>query len=157
MDKKKISIVLMLRQYLGNAERKYVKQEKKAFVLVATTNIPAGTPIDETMVKFDAVPEQYVQPKAISSQSLAIGKRAVADIFPGEQIMASKLTIAVKDASMSNRTPQGKRAMTITVPWLQAVGGKVRAGDYVDMVGVFPYNAQIDGKKVTEFVSVSWC
>jgi Flp pilus assembly protein CpaB len=165
MDKKKISIVLafvlavagvlLLRQYLMNAEKKYVRQEKKAFVLVATANIPSGTTIDETMVKFDAVPEQYVQPKAISSQSLAIGKRAVADIFPGEQIMQSKLTIAVKDTSMSMRTPAGKRAMTITIPWLQAVGGKVRAGDYVDLVGVFPYNAQIDGKKVTEFVSVT--
>jgi Flp pilus assembly protein CpaB len=165
MDKKKISIVLafvlalagvlLLRQYLSNAERKYVKQEKRAFVLFATVNIPAGTIIDETMVKFDAVPEQYVQPKAISSQTLAIGKRAIADIFPGEQILQSKLTITVKDTSMSMRTPQGKRAMTITMPWLQAVGGKVRAGDYVDMVGVFPYNAQIDGKKVTEFVSVT--
>jgi Flp pilus assembly protein CpaB len=146
---------LLLRQYLSGAERKYVKQEKKAFVLFATANIPAGTTIDETMVKFDAVPEQYVQPKAINSQSLAIGKRAVADIFPGEQIMQSKLTIAVKDTSMSMRTPQGRRAMTITMPWLQAVGGKVRAGDFVDVVGVFPYNAQIDGKKVTEFVSVT--
>ncbi len=165
MDKKKISIVLafvlavagvmMLRQYLSQAERKYVKEEKKAFVLVATTNIPAGTPLDETMVRFDAVPEQYVQPKAISSQSLAMGKRAVADIFAGEQILSSKLTLAVKDTSMAMRTPQGKRAMTITMNWLNVVGGKVRAGDYVDVVGVFPYNAQIDGKSVTESVSVT--
>jgi Flp pilus assembly protein CpaB len=165
MDKKKISIVLafvlalsgvlLLRQYLSDAEKKYVKQERKAYVLFATTNIASGSTIDETMFKVDAIPEQYVQPKALTSPSLAVGKRVIADIFQGEQIMATKLTIAVKDTSMSMRTPAGKRAMTITIPWLQAVGGKVRAGDYVDIVGVFPYNAQIEGKRVTEFVSVT--
>jgi pilus assembly protein CpaB len=165
MDKKKLSIILslvlatmgavMISNYLSQTEKKFVKEEKKAYVLVATVNIPAGTTIDETMVKFDAVPEKYIQPKALNSQSLAIGKRAIADIFPGEQIMSTKLTLAVKDTSLAMRTPQGKRAMTVTIPFLSAVGGKVRPGDYVDVVGNFPYNAQVDGKQVTEIVSVT--
>ncbi|HQP92178.1 MAG TPA: Flp pilus assembly protein CpaB [Candidatus Omnitrophota bacterium] len=165
MDKRKLSIVLavvlalmgvvMIRNYISQTEKKFVKEEKKAYVLIASTNIPAGTTIDETMIKFDAVPEKYVQPKAISSQSLAVGKRAVADILPGEQIMSTKLTISVKDTSLAMLTPQGKRAMTITMPFLSAVGGKVKRGDYVDLVGTFPYNAQVDGKTVTELVSVT--
>jgi pilus assembly protein CpaB len=165
MDKKKISIVLavvlalmavvMVRNYISQTEKKFVKEEKKAYVLVATGSISAGTTIDETMVKFEAIPERYVQPKAISSQSLVVGKRAVVDILPGEQIMATKLTITVKDTSLAMRTPQGKRAMTLVIPFLSAVGGKVRPGDYVDMVGTFPYNAQVDGKAVTELVSVT--
>lgn len=165
MDKKKLSIILavvlalmavvMVRNYIAQTEKKFVKEEKKAYVLVATVNIPAGTTIDETMVKFEAVPEKYVQPKAISSQSLVVGKRAVVDILSGEQIMATKLTITVKDTSLAMRTPQGKRAMTLVIPFLSAVGGKVRPGDYVDVVGTFPYNAQVDGKAVTELVSVT--
>ncbi len=165
MDKKKLSIILalvlasmgavMIRNYIAQTEKKFVREEKKAYVLIAATNIPAGTTIDETMVKFDAVPERYIQPKAINSQSLVIGKRAIADIFPGEQIMSTKLTLAVKDTSLAMRTPQGKRAMALTVPFLSAVGGKVRPGDYVDMVGTFPYNAQVDGKQITEMVSVT--
>lgn len=165
MDKRKLSIVLavvlalmgvvMVRNYISQTEKKFVKEEKKAYVLVATTNIPAGTTIDETMIKFDAIPEKYVQPKALSSQSLAVGKRTVADIFPGEQIMSTKLTITVKDMSLAMLTPQGKRAMTITMPFLSAVGGKVKRGDYVDLVGTFPYNAQVDGKTMTELVSVT--
>ena len=165
MDKRKISIILavvlamagvvMIRNYISQTEKKFIKEEKKAFVLVATTNIPAGTTMDETMVKFDAIPEQYVQPKAVFSQSLVVGKRAMADILPGEQIMATKLTIAVKDTSLSMRTPQGKRAITVIIPILSAVGGKVRPGDYVDVIGTFPYTAQVDGKPVTELVSVT--
>jgi len=147
--------VVMVRSYISQTEKKFVKEEKKAFVVVATANIPAGTTIDETMIRFEGIPEQYVQPKAISSQSLAVGKRAVTDIFPGEQIMSTKLTLAVKDSSLAMRTPQGKRAMTLTIPLLSAVGGKVRPGDYVDVVGIFPYNSQIDGKVVTEMVSVT--
>ncbi len=165
MDKRKLSIVLavvlalmgvvMVRNYISQTEKKFVKEEKKAYVLIATTNIPAGTTIDETMIKFDAIPEKYVQPKALSSQSLAVGKRAIVDIFPGEQIMSTKLTITVKDMSLAMLTPQGKRAMTITMPFLSAVGGKVKRGDYVDLVGTFPYNAQVDGKTMTELVSVT--
>ncbi|HAJ57682.1 MAG TPA: Flp pilus assembly protein CpaB [Candidatus Omnitrophica bacterium] len=165
MDKKKLSIILavvlalmgvvMVRNYISQTEKKFVKEEKKAYVLIATTSIPLGTTIDETMVKFDAIPERYVQPKAISSQSLVIGKRAMADILPGEQIMSTKLTITVKDQSLAMRTPQGKRAMTFVIPYLSAVGGKVRPGDYVDLVGTFPYNAQVDGKTITELVSVT--
>jgi pilus assembly protein CpaB len=165
MDKRKISIILavvlamtavfMLRNYISQTEKKFVKEEKKAYVLVATANINAGTTIDESMVKFDAIPEKYVQPKAISSQSLVIGKRAIADIFPGEQIMSTKLTIAIKDTSLSMRTPQGRRAMTMTLSILSAVGGKVRPGDYIDVMGTFPYNQQVEGKSITELVSVT--
>lgn len=165
MDKRKLSIILavvlallavfMVRNYISQTERKFIKEEKRGFVLVATTNIPSGTTIDETMVKFDSIPEKYIQPKAISSQSLAIGKRAMADIFPGEQVLASKLTIAVRDMSLAMKTPAGKRAMSITLPFLSALGGKIRQGDYVDVMGMFPYDSQIDGKKLTENVSVT--
>ena len=165
MDKRKISIILalalalvavvMLRNWISQTEKKYVKEEKKAYVLEALTNIPAGTTIDGTMIRFDTVPERYVQPKAVNSEALVIGKRAIADIFAGEQIMSSKLTITVKDTSVAMRTPQGKRAITITISALSAVAGKVKMGDYVDIIGSFPYNAQVNGKTVTEMVSVT--
>ncbi len=165
MDKKKISIILaivlaamavvMVRNYISRAEKKFIKEEKKAYVLVAAKNIPAGTTLDETMVRFDPIPVKYVQPKAINSQSLAVGKRAIADIFEGEQVLMSKLTIAVKNTSLAMRTPQGKRAITLTIPRLSAVGGKIRTGDYIDVIGTFNYTSQVDGKTVSEPVSVT--
>jgi pilus assembly protein CpaB len=165
MDKKKISIiaaavlalvaVIGVQRYIASMEKQYVREEKKAFVLIATTTIPAGGTIDETMVKFESVPEKYLQPKAVNSQSLAVGRRTVAEILPGEQILATKLTLQARESSLAMRTPQGKRAMAITINPLAAVGGKVRAGDYVDLVGIFPYNAQVNGKTVTELVSVT--
>ena len=122
---------------------------------MASTNIPAGTTIDATMIHPEAVPERYVQPKAVDRDLFVIGKRAIVDIFAGEQIMSSKLTLAVKDTSVAMRTPQGKRAITITIPALSAVAGKIKMGDYVDIIGTFPYNAQVNGKTVTEMVSVT--
>ncbi|MGE5279973.1 MAG: Flp pilus assembly protein CpaB [Deltaproteobacteria bacterium] len=165
MDKKKISVILGVllavfavigaRTYIASLEKKYVREEKKAYVFIATVQIPAGTVIDETMIKPVAIPEKYVQPTAVDSQSMITGKRAVATIYPNEQIMASKLTITVKNTTLAMRTPQGKRAMTITINPLDAVGAQIRPGDYVDVVGIFPYNAQVDGKTVTEPVSVT--
>lgn len=165
MDKRKISIILgavlgfvavvLIRNYISQTERKYIREEKKAYVLIATQAVAVGATIDESMMKMEAVPEKYVQPNAINSPSVAAGKRALAAISPGEQIMSSKLTLAVKDTSLAMRTPQGKRAITITVPPLSAVGGKIRPGDYIDLIGTFPYNAQVDGKTVTEMVSVT--
>ncbi len=165
MDKRKISIILalvlaltgvfMVRNYISQTEKKFVKEEKKGYAVIAKAYIPAGTTIDESMLAFATIPEKYLQPKFLNSMSLAVGKRAMADIFEGEQIMSTKLTLAVKDSSLAMRTPQGKRAITLTIPFLSAVGGKIRAGDYVDMIGAFPYNSQIDGKVVTELVSVT--
>lgn len=165
MDKRKISIIMavvlalvavvMVRNYISQTEKKYIREEKKAYVLVATQPIAAGATIDESMMKMEAIPEKYVQPNAVNSPSLAAGRRAAAAIAPGEQIMTTKLTLAVKDTSLAMRTPQGKRAITITVPFLAAVGGKIRTSDYVDVIGTFPYNAQVDGRTVTEMVSVT--
>jgi Flp pilus assembly protein CpaB len=165
VDKRKISIIMavvlalvavvMVRNYISQTEKKYIREEKKAYVLVATQPIAAGATIDESMMKMEAIPEKYVQPNAVNSPSLAAGRRAAAAIAPGEQIMTTKLTLAVKDTSLAMRTPQGKRAITITVPFLAAVGGKIRTSDYVDLIGTFPYNAQVDGRTVTEMVSVT--
>ena len=136
-------------------EESPLRSRQKAYVEVASTNIPAGTTIDATMIHPEAVPERYVQPKAVDRDLFVIGKRAIVDIFAGEQIMSSKLTLAVKDTSVAMRTPQGKRAITITIPALSAVAGKIKMGDYVDIIGTFPYNAQVNGKTVTEMVSVT--
>ncbi len=165
MDKRKLSIILavvlavtavvMVRGYISQTEKQFIKEERKAYVVVATANIPTGATIDESMITIAAVPENYVQPKALSSTSMVVGKRAIADIFPGEQLMSTKLTIATKDTSLAMRTPQGKRAITMTIPYLSAVGGKVRQGDYVDVMGTFPYNQQVGGQTTTELVSVT--
>ena len=79
MDKKKISIILGVllavfavigaRTYIVSLEKKYVREEKRGFVLVASAQIPSGTIIDETMVKFESVPVKYIQPRALNSQS----------------------------------------------------------------------------------------
>lgn len=166
MDKRKISIILaavlaliavvMVRNYISQTEKKYIKEEKKAYVVLATQPIALGSVIDESMLRIEAVPEKYVQPNAISSPSLAAGKRALAPIATDEQIMTTKLTLAAsKDMSLAMSTPPGKRAITITIPPLAAVAGKIRPRDYVDVIGTFPYNAQVDGRTVTEMVSVT--
>jgi Flp pilus assembly protein CpaB len=77
VDKRKLSIILavvlalvavvMVRNYISQTEKKYIKEEKKAYVLVATQAIAAGATIDESMMKMEAIPEKYVQPNAINS------------------------------------------------------------------------------------------
>jgi Flp pilus assembly protein CpaB len=52
-------------------------------------------------------------------------------------------------ASLSMKVPQGKRAVTVTVD--NPVGGMIRAGDHVDIVGLVPVPAMgADGKQTIQ-------
>jgi pilus assembly protein CpaB len=168
VDKRKISIVLavvcalvglfLLKNWISSTESKFNKTEQQGWCLVAAVDIPTGATIDATMVRPQSVAVKYLQKRAVNSEALVMGKRALVAISAGDQILTTNIaSLAAREsnATMATQTPAGKRATAVTIPILSAVAGKVRPRDYVDVVGSFPYNIQVDGKTVTEMVTVT--
>jgi len=137
-------------------KQKYKIQLEETTVVVASQNIPKGATILPSMLKQTRFPLQYIQPGVIQNPNAAVGKIAVTDIVRDEQILPTKLTTVKRvDDSLAVRLPTGKRAFTIKIEPLMAVGGEIKAGDYIDIIGNFPYTQNVDGKAVTENVSVT--
>ncbi|MFC1646404.1 Flp pilus assembly protein CpaB [Candidatus Omnitrophota bacterium] len=148
--------VVMVNAYLNREKQKYQLQLQQTQVVVATKHIPKGTTILPQMIKPIGFPVKYMQPGVLNNPNIAVGKIAAVDILQNEQVLQTKLTTVRKvQDSLAVRLPQGKRAFTIDITPLMAVGGDIKAGDYIDIIGSFPYTQNIDGKPVTENVSVT--
>jgi pilus assembly protein CpaB len=148
--------VVMVNAYLNREKQKYQISLQETQVVIASEFIPKGATIIPKMVRPISYPVKYIQPSAIDNPNSAVGKIAVADIMQNEQILSTKLTTIRKTQdSLAVRLPQGKRAFTIDITSLMAVGGEVKTGDYIDIIGSFPYTQNLGGKAVTENVSVT--
>jgi Flp pilus assembly protein CpaB len=127
-------------------------------VLVAAREIPAKTTLTAADLKLQEFNLDAKPLAAMSEASQALGKITVQSISTGEPILPSKFsdpknpTFVVIPASFigPDGAPQPNspnfRAMSITVPDPQAVGGVVVAGDSVDML----FTLQFDPAKVLQ-------
>lgn len=177
MDKNKLRILIvsgvmgLLAAILVNV---YLQQEKakaaasvpvqtaveEAKALQAIKDISRGQTVDKGTVTLKTVPVNFIQPGALNSVEAAAGKMALVDILAGEQITSSKLSSPESfrgsaGASLSMITPPGKRAITIPMDPLMAVGGMVRPGDYVDVLANFPVPQLVDGKQTVQLATVT--
>lgn len=126
-------------------------QANQTAVLVAKKDIPRATLVGADMLETTVVPNQYVQPQAVTSLDRIAGMLAVTSISKGEQITLNKLTWpkeAATGGSLAMATPVGKRAITISVDNISALAGMLRPGDYVDVITTLPVPVQTpDGKQ----------
>ncbi len=104
---------------------------------VAKVNLRPGTKLNETNVKKKKFPEDKVPADAVLSEKAIAKKQTIALIKSGEFIIQSKLRDAEEIDRLTNIIPKGKRAMTIRVDEISGVGGFIRQGDRVDLVGIF--------------------
>ena len=123
-------------------------------VLVAAREIPAKTTLTSADVKLQEFNLDAKPAAAMSDAGEALGKITVQSISVGEPILPSKFTdpklpgFVVMPASFIG--PDGApvvnspnfRAMSITVPDQNAVGGTILAGDIVDMVFTLQFDPQ---------------
>jgi Flp pilus assembly protein CpaB len=123
-------------------------------VLVAAREIPAKTTLTTADVKLQEFNLDAKPAAAMSDAGDALGKITVQSISVGEPILPSKFSdpklpgFVVVPASFLG--PDGApvpnspnfRAMSITVPDQNAVGGTVLAGDVVDMVFTLQFDPQ---------------
>lgn len=157
--------VLLLNSYLNNKQAemresllKEVQQKLQAvkpqsqtsIVLVAGRDIPLQVPITPKDLLMSEIPVEYIQPGAVTSLDEAIGKIASLPIAAGEQILKSKLLPPGKfGKSLSEITPAGKRAVSVSVDNMASIATLIRPGDYVDVLALIamPDTTQAAGAK----------
>ncbi|MFC1708466.1 Flp pilus assembly protein CpaB [Candidatus Omnitrophota bacterium] len=148
--------IVMINAYLNREKQKYQISLKQTQVVVSTQHIPKGSTVLPKMIKPVKFPVKYIQPGSLNNPNAAVGKIASVDIMANEQILSTKLTTIRKtEDSLAVRLPQGKRAFTIEITPLMAVGGGIKTADYIDIIGSFPYTQNVGGQPVTEKVSVT--
>ncbi|MCB0326640.1 MAG: Flp pilus assembly protein CpaB [Bdellovibrionales bacterium] len=130
--------VFALMLYVSKIEQKYQGAFQPISILVASKDIRQHEIIDETMFEVRQVPKPYVQPLATPSQELGqvVGYVAATSIKKGEQLLKTKLSLP-GESGISPIIPKESRACTIAVNAITGVGGHIRNGDTVDVIGVF--------------------
>ncbi len=158
--------ILMTKMYMDQQRQEAQAQAKKALakmqsnqsvVLVAKKDIPSGSVIDSGMIDSAIVPNQFIQPQAVTSIDRVLGMVSLAPISKGEQITLSKFSKDRKESGggLAGNTPVGKRAISIAVDNISSVSGMVRPGDYVDVIATLQVPIQgADGKLSSQMAVV---
>ncbi len=146
---------LMQCRYVAHREKELLELSELKPTLVATTDIPEHFRLDETMVRVEQVPAKWRQPKALSQVDDILGQITRGPIAAGEQILASKLVMP-NDAGLAYFVHPRFRAVAIAVDEFTAVGGHIRPGNYVDILGTFDFGQgeKADTRTVTLFQNV---
>ncbi len=92
--------------------------------------------------------------KKLSQDYAALTKRV--DQRPAVRTLAAPIRIPVQKTSFSLRTPPGKRALTMKIDSLSAVGGLVNPGDFVDIIAHLdlPKERQLERKSKEKVITV---
>jgi pilus assembly protein CpaB len=127
-------------RYVASREQSLLYDAEPLPTLVATRDIPPHVRLDETMVVAKDVPRTWQQPKALTKVDDVIGQITSVPIFAGEQVVATKLVTA-DDAGLAYYVPTGTRAIALGVDVFNAVGGHIKAGNHVDILGNFDFGS----------------
>lgn len=140
----------VLVSYVNGAEDRALEGEKTVKVLVAAEPIEAGTAAEELegKLKFERVPQKVKADGAVTSIG-SLGKRVTdTDLMPGEQIIDARFVKAGDaEANGSSGSDDGLLQTTVALDPERVLGGRVRAGDTVAVVGSFDPFDTPDGAK----------
>lgn len=127
-------------------------------VVVVTRPINVGDKITSDMLGTATMPKTALIPgyvAAADAKSLE-GKVATTPIFPGEQVLTSKVTTFEGQNSLAWKVPEGMRAVSLQVPhqaWITA--GLPQPGDHIDVLGIstLSHTDPLTGEEVPDTVT----
>ena len=126
--------------YINSLKAAVDESNIKKTVLVAATDVPAGTSLSEAlsqgMFKAVEIPKKYVAAGAISGATGYKGGVTVAAIGRGEQVTSSRLRPAGQSEVVYRLAPD-KIALAIPVDEITGVGGQIKTGDRVVVLATF--------------------
>lgn len=121
-------------RYLSELERKTNLEANLAAVLVAKTDIPALSRLEEDMFTLMQLPKEFIHPQALTEQSQVGGTFARERLAAGEQVLASRLVAEGEHgAGLAYLVSPGYRALSLAVDAVSGVGGFILPGDRVDV------------------------
>jgi len=148
--------VILLQEYISQLQQKYKIKGKYVPVYIASKYIPPYTVIKEDMLSIVEVPQQYLQPAALTPDKklrTAQGSYIYSSVVPilqNEQVTLTKLCYVGTEKTLSLALPPGKRAYTLLVDESNAISGLIRPGDYVDILLTIDYSSRKSGGIATK-------
>jgi pilus assembly protein CpaB len=133
-----IFAVVLTSMYIGSREASLLSQSEPQQVIVATADIPGNTVIEAGMFEARSVPSAFAQPRVVSRIEDVQGRVASVPIAAGTQILATMLGDEAEGA-LAYEVPSGQRAVSIGAADVLGVGGLVRPGNRVDILGTFEF------------------
>lgn len=103
-------------------------------IVVAASDIAEFQTVDDTMLEYKNIPDDYVAPGFATEVDSIVGQVAGSPIKKGEQILMTKLLTPGPDTGISLQVAPGKRAVTIPVDEVRGVAKLVRPGDRIDII-----------------------
>ena len=141
--------VFLINQKVSNLQQivnQLTRQGRLATVIVAAHDIPKETIIKARMLRRAKVPTKTVSSGVIRDPGSVIGKVARVDIMRNQYIYTNMLRLPRQANTLAQRTPRGKRAVTVDVDIISAVGGLIKPLDHVDVIGIINIPQNVGGK-----------
>jgi pilus assembly protein CpaB len=133
-----LAAVVLTWLYISTREASLLSQSEPQSVIVARVDIPGNSVIDAAMFELKSVPSAFAQPRAVAKPEDVQGRVATVPIAAGSQILATMLGDE-SEGALAYEVPSGQRALSIAAADITGVGGLVRPGNRVDILGTFEY------------------
>ena len=140
------------------ALRREARGGERTGVLVALRDLEPGARLTRADVGVRAIPSGFVHPDAIpeAEAERAVGRATSATIVAGQPLLWRDLrSAAVRRKPLADRVPNGLRALTLPVDVSSSLGGALREGDRVDLLGTFSRAGEADRTTVTLLQNVA--
>jgi pilus assembly protein CpaB len=141
--------VMMLFSYLSSREKALLEMATPIGVLVANRDIPEGARMDADMLETVKIPQKFVQPGAFNDTKQVINRNINMPVLKGTQILES-MFISSEAESIASKIPAEKRAFSIFVTDVTAVGELIQPGDMVDLMVTVETGSFQNGQGVSE-------
>ncbi|MEF3402637.1 Flp pilus assembly protein CpaB [Agromyces sp. CCNWLW203] len=129
---------LVLVTYVRSADARAAEGADLTEIYVVTETIPKGT-LGDTVGEFvdvGTMPKRNVADGAVTDLDELIGLVADAELLPGEQLLEARFADPADLAARGDvAVPDGMQLVAFTLPADRVVGGQVRAGDKIGLVG----------------------
>ena len=107
----------------------------KVEIVRLTADIKTGAMITDNIIEIVKVGEYNLPDSVIKDKSEVVGKYATADLFTGDYITPSKITVNIDTTeSILNSLDNDEMAISINVDFNTSLSGKLEVGDIVSLI-----------------------
>lgn len=134
--------------YIANLKSSVIEGQRLVDVVVAKKSIEEGSSIGELFangsVAVIKMPSQYVADGALKSVAGYSDKVLGVDLSKGDQVTRSKFKRA-DEVGLAQKIPENMMAVSVAVDEVIGVGGRLKAGDRVDVLATVDLESEGDG------------
>lgn len=145
-------------KYLRHEKERILASAKRVEVVVAATDLPAGSVLKNSDLRRFMVFQQNVGTRAILPESVReiIGKKLLFSINRGDPVQWSDVDVPYRgEVGLAETIVPGMRAISISVDAVSSVSSMIKPNDRVDVLGTFSFpSTTITGETETVTLTV---